>query len=269
MTSALENIIDLSRYPLHQGDSAAWRALVRDKREQLETRQYCRLPEFLLDEQRRKIVCAIEARLDQANRADNERNIYLALAGTESLPDDHPRNIFARGRYHMFGAHLLDPESPLKTLYFSSMMQQFTAAIVGEDRLYPSDDPYQPVNVLCHGKGDRSAWHFDSNNAFTMTVMLQAPEAGGSFEIAPNTRSDENPNYAGVADLLRGDRSGVECVARNEGELVIFRGCHSAHRVTPIEGERRRLMCIMVYEISEGVFGDPVVNETVYGIKQA
>ena len=269
MIAALENIIDLSRYPLHQGDSVAWRALVRDKREQLETRQYCRLPGFLLDEQRCKIVSAIEARLDQANRADNERNIYLALAGTESLPDDHPRNIFARGRYHMFGAHLLDPESPLKTLYFSSMMQQFTAAIVGEDRLYPSDDPYQPVNVLCHGKGDRSAWHFDSNNAFTMTLMLQAPEAGGSFEIAPNTRSDENPNYAGVADLLRGDRSGVECVARNEGELVIFRGCHSAHRVTPIEGERRRLMCVMVYETSAGVLGDPVVNETVYGIKQA
>jgi hypothetical protein len=269
MIAALENIIDLSRYPLHQGDSVAWRALVRDKREQLETRQYCRLPGFLLDEQRRKIVCAIEARLDQANRADNERNIYLALAGTESLPDDHPRNIFARGRYHMFGAHLLDPESSLKTLYFSAMMQQFTAAIVGEDRLYPSDDPYQPVNVLCHGKGDRSAWHFDSNNAFTMTVMLQAPEAGGSFEIAPNTRSDENPNYAGVAGLLRGDRSGVECVARNEGELVIFRGCHSAHRVTPIEGERRRLMCVMVYETSAGVLGDPVVNETVYGIKQA
>ncbi len=269
MIAALENIIDLSRYPLHQGDSVAWRALVRDKREQLETRQYCRLPGFLLDEQRCKIVSAIEARLDQANRADNERNIYLALAGTESLPDDHPRNIFARGRYHMFGAHLLDPESPLKTLYFSAMMQQFTAAIVGEDRLYPSDDPYQPVNVLCHGKGDRSAWHFDSNNAFTMTVMLQAPEAGGSFEIAPNTRSDENPNYAGVAGLLRGDRSGVECVARNEGELVIFRGCHSAHRVTPIEGERRRLMCVMVYETSAGVLGDPVVNETVYGIKQA
>jgi hypothetical protein len=269
MTEALENIIDLSRYPLHQGDSAAWRALVRDKREQLKHKQYCRLPGFLLDEQRCQIVAAIEARLDQANRADNQRNVYLEQAHAESLPDEHPRNTFSRGCYHMFGAHLLDPESPLKTLYFSAMMQQFTAAIVGEDKLYPSDDPYQPVNVLCHGKGDRSAWHFDSNNAFTMTLMLQAPEAGGSFEIAPNTRSDENPNYAGVAGLLRGDRSGVECVARNEGELVIFRGCHSAHRVTPIEGERRRLMCVMVYEISEGVLGDPIVNETVYGIKQA
>ena len=269
MTSALENIIDLSRYPLHQDDSTAWRALVHEKREQLEQNQYCTLPGFLLDEQRRKVVSAIESRLDQANRADNKRNIYLERAHTESLPDDHPRNTFARGCYHMFGAHLLESESPLKTLYYSALMQQFTAAIVGVDRLYPSDDPYQPVNVLCYGQGDRSAWHFDSSNAFTMTLMLQASEIGGCFEIAPNTRSDVDPNYAGVADLLQGDRSTVHSVARSEGELVIFRGCHSAHRVTPIEGERRRLMCIMVFETSAGVIGDPVVNETVYGIKQA
>ena len=268
MTSALEKIIDLSRYPLHQRDSTAWRALVHDKREQLEQNQYCTLPGFLLDEQRRKVVSAVESRLDQANRADNERNIYLERARTESLPDDHPKNTFARGCYHMFGAHLLESESPLKTLYYSALMQQFTAAIVGVDRLFPSDDPYQPVNVLCYDQGDRSAWHFDSSNAFTMTLMLQASEVGGCFEIVPNTRSDVDPNYSGVANLLRGDRSAVQSVARNEGELVIFRGCHSAHRVTPIEGGRRRVMCIMVYETSEGVLGDPVVNETVYGIKQ-
>ena len=263
----LENIIDLSRYPLDQVDSPAWRELVESKRDALQLNQYCTLPGFLMDDQRRKVVAAIEARLEQANRADNQRNIYLEREPTESLPADHPKNTFSRGCYHMFGAHLLDPDSALKTLYYSSMMQQFTAAIVGVERLHPNADPYQPVNVLCHGEGDRSAWHFDSSNAFTMTLMLQAPEAGGCFEIAPNTRSDENPNYAGVASLLQGEHSGVERVARSEGELVIFRGCHSAHRVTPVEGERRRLMCVMVYENSAGVMGNPVVNETVYGIK--
>ena len=268
MTSTLESIIDLSRYPLHRPDSASWRSLVHDKRKQLEHKQYCTLPGFLLDEQRSEVVTAIEGRLDQANRADNQRNIYLERARSESLPDDHPKNIFARGCYHMFGTHLLDPDSPLLTLYQSKLMQQFTAAIVGVDRLYPNDDPCQPVNVLCHGAGDRSAWHFDSTNAFTMTLMLQAPEAGGCFEIAPNTRSDEDPNYASVVRLLRGDSTEVQSVARSEGELVIFRGCHSAHRVTPVEGKQRRLMCVMVYEESAGVLGDPVVNETVYGVKQ-
>ena len=257
---SLENIIDLSRYPLHQVGAPAWRELVDSKRDALQQNQFCTLPGFLLDDQRRKLVGAIEGRLGQANRADNQRNIYLERARTGSLPDTHPKNIFARGCYHMFGAHLLDPDSALKTLYYSSLMQQFTAAIVGVEQLYPNADPYQPVNVLCHGEGDRSAWHFDSSNAFTMTLMLQAPQAGGCFEIAPDTRSDEDPNYAAVASLLQGERSSVERVARSEGELVIFRGCHSAHRVTPVEGERRRLMCVMVYENSAGVMGDPVVN---------
>jgi len=264
---SLETIVDLSRYPLDRPDSATWLELVESKRAELAQRQYCTLPGFLLDGQRHKVIAAIEGRLGQANRADNERNIYLERARTESLPDDHPKNIFNRGCYHMFGAHLLDPDSPLKILYFSTMMQNFTAAVVGVDRLYPSDDLYQPVNVLCQGEGDRSSWHFDSSNAFTMTLMLQAPESGGCFEIAPNTRSGEDPNYVGVAKLLQGEREAVEQVSRSEGELVIFRGCHSAHRVTPVEGRRRRLMCVMVYENSAGVVGDPVVNETVYGIK--
>ena len=167
----------------------------------------------------------------------------------------------------MMGAHLLEQDSPLKDLYYWPPMQQFVADIVGEPKLYPSDDPYQPVNVLCQGNGDRSAWHFDSHNAFTMTLMLQAPESGGYFEMAPNTRSDSEPNYSGVTQLLLGEEKKVVKVSRAEGELVIFRGCNSAHRVTPIEGNRLRLMCVMVYETEPGVIGDPVVNETVYGIK--
>ncbi len=100
-----------------------------------------------------------------------------------------------------------------------------------------------------------------------MTLMLQSAESGGHFEMAPNTRSDADPNFEGVAQLLLGEESNVVRVARDEGELVIFRGCNSAHRVTPIEGSRLRLMCVMVYETEPGVTGDPVVNETVYGIK--
>ena len=266
---ALETIVDLTRYPLHRPQSREWRDLLQAKRAELAQNQYCSLAGFLRDELRLRIVAGLEQRLEQSNRADNERNVYLQRSPDPSLPDDHPGNIFARGCYNMIGAHLLDADSPLKTLYYAPEMQAFTAALVGVERLYPSDDPYQPVNVLCHGAGDRSAWHFDSSNAFTMTLMLQAPESGGCFELAPNTRSAEDPNHAGVAKLVRGDRTGVVRIARAEGELVVFRGCNSAHRVSPVEGARRRLMCVMVYENTPGVMGDPVVNETVYGIKPA
>jgi hypothetical protein len=261
--------IDLSRYPLDRADSDDYPSLVAEKRGELDAQQYCTMPGFLLDGERRKIVAAVESRQQHTHRADSERNVYLERTRTDSLPDDHPKNIFARGCYNMMGAHLLEEDSPLKQLYYWPPMRDFIADIVGETTLYPSADPYQPVNVLCQGEGDRSAWHFDSSNAFTMTLMLQAPESGGEFEMAPNTRSETDPNYAGVARLLLGDESGVVSVSRAEGELVIFRGCNSAHRVTPVSGNRLRLMCVMVYESEAGVIGDPVVNETVYGIKNS
>jgi hypothetical protein len=104
--------------------------------------------------------------------------------------------------------------------------------------------------------------------SFEVALLFErTPESGGHFEMAPNTRSDINPNYQGVAKLLLGDASNTVRVAREEGELVIFRGCNSAHRVTPTEGNRLRLMCIMVYETEPGVIGDPIANETVYGVK--
>lgn len=262
----INKIIDLSQYPLDRADSDDYRSLVSRKREELNAQQYCTMPGFLLDAERRKIVASVESRQEHTNRADSDRNVYLERTRSDSLPDDHPKNLFARGCYNMMGAHLLDDESPLKHLYYWPPMQQFVADIVGSPTLFPSDDPYQPVNVLCQGNDDRSAWHFDSSNAFTMTLMLQASESGGHFEMAPNTRSDNDPNYAGVAKLLLGDENQVVRVSRAEGELVIFRGCNSAHRVTPIVGNRLRLMCVMVYESEPGVIGDPVVNKTVYGV---
>ena len=261
-------IVDLSRYPLDRPHSKEYQRLIADKRGDLETQQYCCLPGFLIESCRLEIVSAVNAQLQNSNRADNQRNIYLEQQPSPSLPDDHPKNIFSRGCYNMMGTHLLQTGSPLRSLYYSESMQQFVARIVARPRLYPSADPYQPVNVLCHGEGDRSAWHFDSSNAFTMTLMLQAPESGGEFQMAPNTRTDADPNYSGVTKLLQGDESRVIRISRSEGELVIFRGCNSAHRVTPIIGKRRRMMCVMVYENEPGVIGDPIVNETVYGIKK-
>jgi hypothetical protein len=153
----------------------------------------------------------------------------------------------------------------LPRLYNDPATTRFIADIVGAPMLYPSADRYQPVNVLCYAAGDNSAWHFDSSNAFTMTLMLQSAETGGDFEIVPNTRSDDDPMYDELAQVLRGDRRRVVTVPRTPGALVIFRGCNSVHRVTTVAGNQPRLMAVFVYETEPGVVGDPEVNETVYG----
>ena len=262
-------IIDLERYPLDQRESESYLALVRKLRKELNQNQICTLPDFMQDSCRLKELESVQKTLPNANSARSFRNVYLERTETVGLSDAHPRNILSEASYKMIGAHILSPQSALKKLYYWQSFQQFVADIVGKDTIYPSDDPYQPVNILCHEPGDKSAWHFDSSNSFTMTLMLQAPDRGGVFELVPDIRSNDNPNINELSKVLLGDRKKVKTFERNEGSLVIFRGCHSAHRVTEVTGSKPRFMCVMVYEDEPGVIGDPVVNETVYGIKPA
>ncbi len=263
---AINELIDLDRYPLDVPDSTEWADLVADLSHNLDSAQYCELPGFLRDEGRLADIERVRSVLPRANAARSRRNVYLEREGNPELPGDHPRNIMNPASYRMVGAHLLPEDSALKRLYRWTPFREFVAAVTGGGPLYPSADPYQPVNVICYGDGDQSAWHFDSGNAFTMTLMLQAPESGGEFEILPNCRSDTDANEAGLSRFLGGDRRGVQSPGREEGALMMFRGCHSAHRVCMVSGSRMRMMGVMVYESEPGVIGDPVVNATVYGV---
>ena len=257
--------IDFSRYPLDQGGPTIAR-IIDACRAQLDRDQYCSLPDFLLPEAVAASAREAESLLDRANAADSWRNCYLQRQGDPDYPADHPRNIMNPARYRMIAADLLPERSHLKTLYYWPPFRAMVAAIVGEDRLFPSEDPLQPVNVICYGEGDQSAWHYDSTNAFTLTLMLQAAHEGGLFELAANTRRYEgDEDIAFMTEVLRGRRDRVQVVSREAGELTIFRGCNSLHRVSPVSGNRRRLMAVFVYEAEPGVIGDPEVNLTVYG----
>ncbi|HSF95206.1 MAG TPA: hypothetical protein VLA52_09290 [Thermohalobaculum sp.] len=257
--------IDFSRYPLDRGGAALER-VISDCRTQLESNQYCSLPGFLLPEAVREAAREAKALHGRANPANSRRNCYLQRQGDPGLPADHPRNILLQARYRMIAADLLPGQSHLKSLYYWEPFQEMVAKIVGSPKLYPNEDRLQPVNVICYGEGDQSAWHYDSTNAFTMTLMLHAASEGGVFELAPNTRhgpgADDIPY---MTEVLQGGRGRVRTVSRAEGELTIFRGCNSLHRVSPVIGDRARLMAVFVYEDEPGITGDPEVNLTVYG----
>ena len=258
--------IDFSRYPLDAGDPAAVAELVDECRAQLERQQYCSLPGFIRADAIAELVEETMPLLARANPARSWRNCYLQRDKTPELGDDHPRNLFNHASYRMIAADLFAASSALKQLYYWPPFQSMVAGIVGVNRLYPNEDPLQPVNVICYGDGDQSAWHYDSTNAFTMTLMLQAAQEGGLFELAPNTRKgpdDEDIPY--MREVLRGGRERVETVSREAGELTIFRGCNSLRRVSPVAGDRLRMMAVFVYEEEPGIRGDPEVNQTVYG----
>jgi hypothetical protein len=262
---AVEDVVNLNRYPVEDPDNPQRRELVRHCRETLDAQQFCVLPEFVSPAALDCMVGEVEQLLDRAYRNRSRRNCYLERDPFPSLPLDHPRNLQFDASYRMIASDLIAGSSPLKKLYYWEPVQRLLADIVGVSKLYPNEDPYQPVNVNCCGQGDCSTWHFDSSNAFTVTLMLQTPEGGGEFELSPNTRTQDDENYDQVRSVLLGDRSQVLSIPREPGAMVVFRGCNSLHRVTPVQGDRVRMMAVFVYETEPGVTGDAVVNETVYG----
>lgn len=264
------DVVNLVRYPIADAEDPRRIGLMTRLRAELETRQYCTLPDFVTAPALELAAAQAVALRPAAFANDARRNCYLQRQGDPALPADHPRNVMLRASTRMVACDQIPAPSPLKALYHWDAVRTFVAGIVGVPRLFPNEDPYQPVNVLCYEPGDESAWHFDSDNAFTMTLMLQAPDSGGAFELVPGSRSDADPNEAFLTEVLAGRRpDAVVEVAREPGTLCIFRGCHALHRVAPVSGSRMRIMGVFVYETEPGVIGDPEVNETVYGPRAA
>jgi len=258
--------INLNQYPLDGQEQTKLQDLLSSCQASLKVRQYCSLPNFVPPAAVAIMANEAETLLHQANHARSRRNCYLSTEPDASYASDHPRNIFHIASYKMIAADIFPADSLLKQLYYWVPFQQFIAAVVGQPSLHPSADTLQPVNAICYDNGDQSAWHYDSNNAFTITLMLQAPASGGQFELAPNTRNGEameDIDY--VREVLNGQSDRVCTVSRQAGELTIFRGCNSLHRVSPVRGNQRRIMAVLVYETQPNVVGDPQVNMTVYG----
>jgi hypothetical protein len=264
----IQNLLNLERYPLHDKANPRRLALVDQCKADLVNQLYCVIPEFVLPEAL-GIMGGEASRLQSISNHNNAlRNCYLHRQTDTSLPEDHPRNLQDRSSVRMIAYDQLPGVSPLKAFYHSDLVRELVAEIVDEGDLFDNEDPYQPANYVCYRNGDESSWHFDSDNSFTMTLMVQPADSGGNFEMSPNTRSLPDQNYEHVSDVLDGRRDDtIVSVGREPGALCIFKGCNSLHRVTPVQGERLRIMGVFVYEFSAGVLGDPEVNSTIYGAR--
>lgn len=262
----LTDVVNTEAYPIHERDNPNRTALVDKCKADLDANLYCSIPNFVQPDALAAMVAEATALRPQAHDNCSRRNIYLHREGDDSLPDDHARNMFDASSVRMIACDLIPATSPLKVFYHSQAVKDLIGEIVGEAPLYDNADPYQPANYVYYDEGDQSSWHFDADNSFTVTLMIQRASEGGQFQISPRTRTDDDQNYDHVARFLRGqcDDTIVD-VSRDPGELCIFRGCNSAHRVTPTKGDVNRIMGVFVYEREPGLMGDPKVNETIYG----
>ena len=156
------------------------------------------------------------------------------------------------------------PEPWSSRVYDWLPLPAFVARVLDKPRLFLMDDPLAKVNVLAYRPGEALNWHFDRSQ-FTTTLLIRAAEAGGEFEYRSGLRSDTDPNYDGVATMLRGEDPDVSRMSLAAGTLNVFAGKNTAHRVTPVQGTRNRVVAVFSYYDNPGVAFSSAERMGFYG----
>ena len=234
-------LFDTGRYPIDRPGSAEFDALVTQMRVGLAETNCAQLEAFV----RRDTLAQMQ---DEAERLVTEAVFHAASLNPyfsqppEGMPEDHPLNRFSPRRHGMIRADRFDREGAIWTIFRNADLCRFVATALGCETLYAYDDPFGSVNVNVQPEGREFAWHFD-NNDFTVSFGLKQSAVGGDFEYVPDLRSDADENYEGVKQVLDGDRSNVRSLRLVPGDLQLFRGGYTLHRVTsPKGGDRRSLL---------------------------
>ena len=125
-------------------------------------------------------------------------------------------------------------------------------------------DEFQALNIIAHEAGNGLPWHFDVNN-FTVTLLIQASEAGGEFVFVPEMRSGRDVDFVRMERLFEGDESFVHTTERSSGTLTLFRGRNALHAVTAVEGPTPRITAVMTYDEKPDCVASERGNVFVYG----
>ena len=247
----MRQILDLDRYPFDRPGSPGWETLVQRCRADLVRDGMYNLEGLVRPEALERAVAELRPVIDTLSFTHRRRhNIYFRKE-IPGLAADHPALAMTETVNHTVCADQILQAVPL-WIYEWSPFITFVAATMDKDALYPMRDALARVNVMAYRDGEALNWHFDRSE-FTTTLLLQAPDEGGDFVYRTDLRNDSDPNYDGVARLLRGEDPEVKSLKLSAGTLNVFRGKNTAHKVSTVRGSRERIIAVFSYFDRPGV----------------
>lgn len=247
----MHDILDLKTFPLDQPNTAAYAALVQRCQDDLAADGMFSLAGFLKPDQAASVADHLAPKFaTESFTHKRSHNIYFKKDIT-GLAADHPALRQVETINHTLCADQI-PGSAVMQVYQFQPLVDFLAEVMQKPKLFTMDDPLACVNVMSYNAGEALNWHFDRSE-FTTTLLLQEPDGGGVFEYRSGLRSDDDPNFDSVARLINGNDPGVQTVAMSPGTLNVFRGKNTAHRVTPVQGPRSRMIAVLSYYETAGM----------------
>jgi|HubBroStandDraft_6_1064221.scaffolds.fasta_scaffold14918_3 hypothetical protein len=260
----IAEFVNIEAYPLLRETTAAWGRCVDRIRDELAAVDCSVLSCFISPHRLADVGAEGRAIAPLAWSRIEPVNAYNIAFG-QDLPEGHPSRIRLERGNAFVARDQIPPNFLISRLFHNPPFQRFVAACFGIKRIFELADPLSGLclNVLTAGR--EHPWHFDTNE-FTVSLLTQKPKSGGVFEYCPNIRSPENENFSCVRDVLEG-RGGqrVQRLVLEPGDLLLFRGRYSLHRVTRVEGETERHTAILAYTKEPGVIGSPERTRQLFG----
>ncbi|MEP1206619.1 MAG: hypothetical protein ABJM29_08075 [Rhizobiaceae bacterium] len=263
------SLIDLDTYPIHQ-PGAKRDSVIEAVRAKLNGDGCAVLKGFVTPAgiaQLRKEAISVS---DKGHRSFNRTNPYFT-ADDPSLPIDDPRRAFFDRSNNFISADNFSPEGPLRTIQDFPAFDPFIRDCLQQEAFFRYADPLADVIINMAEEGEGFPWHFDTNN-FTVTLAIQNADNGGAFEYAPNIRGgggeggcEDGENFDEVRRVLNETSSRVVSLDLQPGDLQLFKGRYSLHRVAPLRGSTPRFVAIFSYVEEPDMVGAPERVKQLYG----
>jgi len=254
-TAGIASLVDLDRYPLEPPGHPDLDAAIDLARAELRA-QGCAVVRSLL---RPEAVGMLDAEIvenkDATHYSTEVMNPYFHTTRDPDFPDRHPVNTFIERSSGFIPGDSWSSSGPMNTLFRAPALTAFIAACLEAPTLHCYADPLAGLTANVLEPGQQFTWHFDTND-IAVTVLVAAADSGGLFEYAPAIRSADHEGFDVIQDVLEGGRIGVRTLDLRPGDLQIFRGRHSLHRVTRIAADSQpRHAAIFAYTAEPGVIG--------------
>ena len=256
-----DRLINLERYPIHQACRART-DIIAGVRKELRTTGCAVLKGFLTDDGVNSLVDECERVKQCGHRSYNRTNPYFTVDDPDLSATDPRRRFFERSN-NFIAADNFEFQGPLRTIHDFPAFDPFIKECLEETNFHRYADPLADVIVNMAEEGNGFPWHFDTNN-FTVTLAIQNADDGGEFEYAPNIRRD-GENFDEVRGVLDETSDRVVSLQLEPGDLQLFRGRYSLHRVAPLRGSTPRYVAIFSYVEEPNMVGAPERTKQLYG----
>jgi len=251
----LDELVDFGTYPINAPDSEPYLAAVASAREGLRSVGCAVVRNLLTPIGVRVLSEEVVARKHSTHFSAQMINPYFHVWPNPEYPPRHPVNTFTERSSGFIPGDSWESGCAMDVLFRSPDLAHFLADCLEVDTLHCYADPLAGLTANILDPGQQFAWHFDTND-FAVTVLVDGASEGGLFEYVPMIRTAVDENFEGLQRVLEGERDRVHTLDLRAGDMQIFRGRHSIHRVTRVPASSNpRHAAILAYTAQPGVIG--------------